>query len=93
MKSTALASVALLCTVAWRQRGVRGPAVFTAAIAFAVLTVIEMLICSLGDVLDTLRHEFVLNGVTSLAVVFLAALLISFRPNDLNPAGAPGRSI
>jgi hypothetical protein len=69
-----LGLVALLSTLAWRKRRVLPRGVFAGAVAFTVLTVLELLICSIGDVLDTLRHEFVFNGVSDLAVVFVAAL-------------------
>lgn len=68
-----LALLALLCALAWRHRRLRGGAVFAAAASFAALTLLELLVCSLGDVLDTLRHEFVFNGLTDLAVVFTAS--------------------
>lgn len=69
-----LGLLALLCMLAWRQRRLQTPGVFAGAVAFAVLTVFELFICSIGDVLDTLRHEFVFNGVSDLAVVFVVAL-------------------
>jgi hypothetical protein len=77
----ALGLVALVCFLGWRRR------IFAAAVAFSVLTILEMLICSLGDVLDTLRHEWVFNGLTDLAVVFVVALLVG-RRTGLCPEGA-----
>jgi hypothetical protein len=65
-----LGLVALLCFLGWRQR------MFAAVVAFSVLAILELLICSLGDVLDTLRHEWVFNGVTDLAAVFIVAFLV-----------------
>lgn len=74
-----LGVLALMCTLAWRQRFVQTPSAFTPAVAFALLTIFEMIICSMGDVLDTLRHEFVFNGLTDLAVVFAIALIVQSR--------------
>ena len=60
--------------MAWRQRRVQTPDVFVGAVAYAALMIFELFICSIGDVLDTLRHEFVFNGVSDLAVVFVVLL-------------------
>jgi hypothetical protein len=69
-----LALLALLSALAWKQRRIQTAGVFAGAIAFVVLAIFEMLICSMGDVLDPVRHEFVFNGVADLAVVFVVAL-------------------
>jgi hypothetical protein len=68
-----LGLLGLLCFLGWRRR------IFAGVVAFSVLTIIEMSICSLGDVLDTLRHEWVFNGLTDLAVVFVVALAVGKR--------------
>jgi hypothetical protein len=67
----ALALLGLLCFLAWRQ------GMFAAIAAFSVLTILELLVCSLGDVLDVLRHEWVFNGLTDSAAVFVVALLVA----------------
>jgi len=74
-----LGLLALLCTLVWKQSRVQPPGVFAAAVAFAMLTIFEMIISSMGDVLDTLRHEFVFNGLSDLAVVFAVALIAQSR--------------
>jgi hypothetical protein len=66
-----LCLIAVLSILAWRRSGIRA-----AVVAFGVLTVVELLIASLGDVMDTLRHEWVFNALTDLGVVFVVALLV-----------------
>jgi hypothetical protein len=66
-----LGLIALLSILAWRRSGIRA-----AVVAFGVLTIVELLIASLGDVMDTLRHEWVFNALTDLGVVFVVALLV-----------------
>jgi hypothetical protein len=65
-----LGLVALLGVLAWKRR------ILTAVAAFSVLTMLELLVCSLGDVLDSLRHEWVFNGLTDLVAVFVVALVV-----------------
>ncbi len=66
-----LGLLALLLVLTWKS-----PSIRAAVVAFGVLTILELLIASLGDVMDTLRHEWVFNGLTDLAVVFIVALLV-----------------
>jgi hypothetical protein len=66
-----LGLIALLSVLAWRRPGIRA-----AIVTFGVLIIMELLIASLGDVMDTLRHEWIFNALTDLGVVFAVALLV-----------------
>lgn len=71
--------------VAWWRRRSLPAAVVLGAYAFVVMTVLEWLTSSLGDVLDVIRHHFVFTATSDIAFLMVAAMLLAGGANPTDP--------
>ncbi len=70
---TLLASLGALATL---RRDSLSPGVIRGAAAFVLMTLLDLLTSSLGDVLDVIRHHFVFTAMSDMVFIFALALIL-----------------